>query len=116
MENITIDINKLGSYIDAFIIKTINIIYSIKIDSINEAKCFIKLQNDNYIDYNDRLFDVTTMLITKAKSNNFEEFTNFLICSTFIFSLFCIIDEENDRICFEIQNNTMETFEKFKNH
>jgi hypothetical protein len=116
MSNITIDITELGLYIDEFIIKIVNLVFSYKITSIIEAKYIIQSQNSNYVDYMDRLFDITTILFSNAKANNFEEFSHFLICSTCIISIFNTLDVENDEICLKIQRYTEELFDKFKNY
>lgn len=99
-----IDFDKMVSQIDDSVVRISSVFTDKSIKDVEEAKTIIKeqfLNNDDFfIDYKERSFQMCTLLLNAKENNDFDEFTKtFLVVTMLCFPLIkCDQDADSEKI------------------
>lgn len=108
---------ELEQYLDDTVIKLVSLFCCKKVSTIKEAKTIIAntllLDPKSYIDYHDDSFTIISVLFSKVKAVDHEEFSLILMSSTCLLESVLKVNELDNEICKQISTIVGDLYEKF---
>lgn len=116
--------DELEKYLDDTVIELVSLFGNKEISDIKEAKEIIVntllIDPKSYIDYHDDSFIIISLLFSKVKADDREEFTMILMSSTCLLESLFKVDDLDSQLCERIGIIVSNLYDKFideiKNH
>lgn len=119
MSNIVkFDFIKLEQHVNNAVIKLVSLFINKEVTSIEEAKGIIQnkllINSSNYEDYHDNNFQLMSVLYSKIKAKDYEEFNILFLSITYLIESFLKVDETDRKLCDKISKIIAELINNFE--